>query len=53
MSTYAVPGASGPAHVPMMPFTACSPMNTSFSNHWRSRSVALIVNSRVMSATVR
>ena len=37
----------------MMPFTDCRPMNTSFSNHRRSRSVALIVNSRVMSATVR
>ena len=50
--TYAVPGASGPDHVPMIPFTDCRPMNTSFSNQRRSRSVALIVNSRVMSATV-
>ncbi len=47
-----MPGASGPAHVPMIPFTACRPMKMSFSNQRRSRSVALIVNNRVMSATV-
>ena len=37
----------------MIPFTDCSPMKMSLSNHRRSRSVALIVNSWVMSATVR
>ena len=52
ISTYAVPGASGPAHVPMMPLTAMKPFSTGDSNQRSSRSVALIVNSRVMSATV-
>ena len=52
ISTYAVPGAIGPAHVPMIPFTDCTPMTTGSSNQRSSRSAALIVNSRVMSATV-
>ena len=52
MSTYAVPGASGPAHVPMIPLTAMKPFSTGDSNQRSSRSVALIVKSRVMSATV-
>ena len=52
ISTYAVPGASGPAQVPMMPLTAMKPFICGVSNHRSSRSVALIVNRRVMSATV-
>ena len=52
ISTYAVPGASGPAHVPMIPFTDMNPIIWGVSNHRSSRSVALIVNSRVMSPTV-
>ncbi len=36
----------------MMPFTARNPLSTGDSNHRSSRSAALIVNSRVMSATV-
>ncbi len=52
ISTYAVPGASGPAHVPMIPFTAMKPLITGDSNHRSSRSVALIEKRRVMSATV-
>ena len=52
ISTYAVPGASGPAHVPMMPLTAMNPFISGDSNHRSSSSVALIVNSRVTSATV-
>jgi hypothetical protein len=53
ISTYAVPGASGPAQVPMIPLTAMKPFITGDSNHRSRRSVALIVNNRVMSATVR
>jgi hypothetical protein len=52
MSTYAVPGASGPAQVPMIPLTAMNPFICGVSNQRSSRSVALIVNSRVMSAAV-
>jgi hypothetical protein len=52
ISTYAVPGASGPAHVPMMPFTAMNPFMTGDSNQRSSRSAALIENNRVTSATV-
>ena len=52
INTYAVPGASGPAHVPMMPLTDMNPFICGVSNQRSSRSVALIVNSRVMSATV-
>ena len=52
ISTYAVPGAIGPAHVPMIPFTDCTPMTTGSSNHRASRSAALIVNRRVIVATV-
>ena len=50
--TYAVPGASGPDQVPMIPFTAMKPFTTSDSNHRSRRSVALIVNKRVTSETV-
>ncbi len=53
ISTYAVPGVMGPAHVPMMPFTDCTPITTGSSNHRSRRSAALIVKSRVISATVR
>ena len=52
MSTYAVPGASGPAHVPMMPLTAMKPFISGVTNQRSSRSVALIVNRRVTSPTV-
>ena len=48
-----MPGLIGPAHVPMMPLTDWLPMTTGLSNQRLSKSAALIVNSRVMSATVR
>ncbi len=47
------PGSSGPAHVPMIPLTASIPFISSDSNQSSSRSVMLIVNSRVTSATPR
>ena len=51
--TYAVPGSSGPAHVPITPFTVSMPLIASDSNQSFSRSVTLIVNSRVTSPTPR
>ena len=51
--TYAVPGSSGPAQVPMIPFTASMPLISSDSNQSSSRSVMLMVNSRVTSPTPR
>ena len=53
INTYAVPGASGPAQVPMIPLTDMNPFICGDSNHRSSSSVALIVNRRVMSPTVR
>ena len=51
--TYAVPGSSGPAHVPITPFTVSIALIASDSNQSSSRSVTLIVNRRVTSATPR
>src|SRR5918994_1072801 len=51
--TYAVPGESGPAHVPITPFTVSMPFTGSDSNHSLSRSETLIVNSFVTSPTPR
>ena len=53
MSTYAVPGAKGPAQVPMMPLIDSIPFTTSLSNQRSRRSAQLMVKSRVMSPTVR
>ena len=49
----AVPGSMGPAHVPMMPLTASIPLIASDSNQSFNRSVMLIENKRVTSATPR
>ncbi len=51
--TYAVPGSHGPAHVPMMPLTAISPLTCGDSNQSSSRSAMLMVSSRVISAVRR
>ena len=48
-----MPGSSGPAHVPITPFTVSIALIASDSNQSSSRSVTLIVNSRVTSATPR
>ncbi len=51
--TYAVPGSSGPAHVPITPLTASIALIASDSNQSFNRSVMLMVNRRVTSATPR
>jgi hypothetical protein len=53
ISTYAVPGSSGPAHVPMMPSVESAAITSSDSNHSERRSAADIVKSFVRFATVR
>ena len=51
--TYAVPGAYGPAQVPITPLTASAPLTCGDSNQSSSRSAMLMLISRVMSATMR
>jgi hypothetical protein len=51
--TYAVPGSSGPAQVPITPFTVSIALIASDSNQSLSRSLTDIVNRRVTSPTPR
>ena len=51
--TYAVPGESGPAQVPITPLMARLALTCSDSNQSSSRSLTLMVISRVTSPTVR